>query len=766
MIIRQRKYNRRQQQGLLYRKGASSIEDEKAFSGNEVLDDDAPKGLDDVLPVNNKFADIRDVAGSEVLIVYFAKMGHSVKSVVDLDYLKTLIRSGANLNYTDRHGQTVLHEVALRWPVEVAQFLLENGADVNASDNFGRTPLHVAASIDFPDMVKWLVANGANIHARTFQENQSPIHYAAKYNAVDSIVTLVNLDGRLDDRDHKERTPLQLASESGRENATRTLLDLGAPAGVYDDTGTSCLTHMIEKMPDVAAMALNQFQRVDKTSRTLYYYLSYLETYKWKLLRLEKSQGSRLVSNMQPLEAIIKFNESKLIMHPVIQRLLAKKLELYGRRYFITNLFVNFMFTVIWTALTVTLPGPEQVEAVRNAERPCLAEDIETCRLEFYLPVSKHLWRIVLEAIGLLMAVGFVLKIRFDSGVSVSEFHKYKRSRMQELKRDLPYCHPRWPQESKFVKEEIKRVESERVASLYDMWYYLDVICFLGLVLLTITRLILVEIDFNTGNAYVNTMNVHYHAYAFLLIIIWLRFMQAFRPFISLGPFIAMLGYVASDTLKFAFLFCEFFIPYCCAIWIVFGGRENSGKYQRFNDLVFEVWRMSLIDSFAFEDMTKQAKIVAQLFAGTYIAVSAISCMNLYIALLSETFSRVFGNATATAYMLQGEALISVEKKMSRNRQQTIQKFVAEECSPEVVYDKERKDDESSPNRDVISDVNQLRRLVEQLEKMQKEMQYQTEYLQAQGTQTISSQAEFMKELDYINGSETVKPDQEEFTAI
>ena len=80
------------------------------------------------------------------------------------------------------------------------------------------------------------------------------------------------------------------------------MLDLGAPVGVYDDTGTSCLTHMIEKMPDVASSALDQFRKVDKASRTIYYYLSYLETYKWKMLRMNSSKGSRLVANMEPLE--------------------------------------------------------------------------------------------------------------------------------------------------------------------------------------------------------------------------------------------------------------------------------------------------------------------------------------------------------------------------------------------------------------------------------------------------------------------------------
>ena len=83
-------------------------------------------------------------------------------------------------------------------------------------------------------------------------------------------------------------------------------MECGAPAGVYDDTGTTCLTHMIEKMPLVAAEALEQFQKVDKASRTVRYYLSYLETRKWNMLRDRNEKlsqsGWRELTMREPLE--------------------------------------------------------------------------------------------------------------------------------------------------------------------------------------------------------------------------------------------------------------------------------------------------------------------------------------------------------------------------------------------------------------------------------------------------------------------------------
>lgn len=85
-------------------------------------------------------------------------------------------------------------------------------------------------------------------------------------------------------------------------------------------------------------------------------------------------------------------------MHPVVQRLIIKKRQLYGSRYFLTNLLINFIFTFTWTVLTYMLPKI----SVKDQRVP----------IQFYDPLPENLWRIVLEIIGLIMALYFVLKVR------------------------------------------------------------------------------------------------------------------------------------------------------------------------------------------------------------------------------------------------------------------------------------------------------------------------------------------------------------------
>lgn len=84
------------------------------------------------------------------------------------------------------------------------------GIDVNIADKYGRTPLHVAAAVDYPEMVQFLILRDASIGSITYGEEQTPLHYAAKNDATQSLRMLLKYGANIEDRDYKERTPLQV----------------------------------------------------------------------------------------------------------------------------------------------------------------------------------------------------------------------------------------------------------------------------------------------------------------------------------------------------------------------------------------------------------------------------------------------------------------------------------------------------------------------------------------------------------------------------
>lgn len=84
------------------------------------------------------------------------------------------------------------------------------GASINQADKYGRSPLHVAAAVDYPEMVNFLLENGADINARTEGELQTPVHFAARNDAANSLKALIKRGADFEDRDYKQRTPLQV----------------------------------------------------------------------------------------------------------------------------------------------------------------------------------------------------------------------------------------------------------------------------------------------------------------------------------------------------------------------------------------------------------------------------------------------------------------------------------------------------------------------------------------------------------------------------
>ena len=75
----------------------------------------------------------------------------------------------------------------------------------------------------------------------------------------------------------KKGKKLLLLTFIARADTARFLIEQGAPCGLYDSSGTTCLSLMIEKMPHVAMEAMEQFHIIDRAFRKHFFYLSYLE---------------------------------------------------------------------------------------------------------------------------------------------------------------------------------------------------------------------------------------------------------------------------------------------------------------------------------------------------------------------------------------------------------------------------------------------------------------------------------------------------------
>ena len=160
-----------------------------------------------------------------------------------------------------------------------------------------------------------------------------------------------------------------------RAKVAKLLITEGAPACVYDNLGNSALSLLIEKIPEVALEAMDQFHSVDTINRKEFYFLNYLEGTKLK----EQKTPART-----PLEIAVQNERFDIIMHPVMQRLIAVKWRMYGKWGAILDLVINLIYTILWTVLGVTLPKEGQ---------------------HLYTPLKDNVWRLILVAIIILLTL-------------------------------------------------------------------------------------------------------------------------------------------------------------------------------------------------------------------------------------------------------------------------------------------------------------------------------------------------------------------------
>lgn len=250
-----------------------------------------------------------------------------------------------------------------------------------------------------------------------------------------------------------------------------------------------------------------------------------------------------------------------------------------------------------------------------------------------------------------------------------------------ELEQDLQHCHPRWPQEEKTVRSEIKRISKFKKSLGADAWFYYDWVVLVVMVAAIASHFIYYKVDTNAAR-YVYTRIL-----SIANLLVWLRLMKYVRPFPGIGTLVIILGGAIGDFVNWAFLFFLLLVPFAASFWIIFGGISTHPVrgFRGTQSLLYSVFRMAVGDDFNFEGLAEADPVMARILTVMYITVTTIVTLNLLIALLSETFSRVYNNAVANTIMQRAIKVIAAERALSKKRKLNYQEHVKVNCSPDTV---------------------------------------------------------------------------------
>ena len=95
---------------------------------------------------------------------------------------------------------------------------------------------------------------------------------------------------------------------------------------------------------------------------------------------------------------------------------------------------------------------------------------------------------------------------------------------------------------------------------------------------------------------------------------------------------------------------------------------------------------MMLMGGFDYNYLVKVDRLMVQILCGSYFALAGVVCVNLYIALLSDTFACIYTQAQANAVMQLARSVRLLESKLGKEKRLKFAHYLQDECSPEVHF--------------------------------------------------------------------------------
>ena len=143
-----------------------------------------------------------------------------------LPVLNALVEAGANVWRRTQDHMSAFDLAAGGGHVDVLKALIRHGVDVNASNAKGHSPLYEAAARNRVAAIRALVEAGADVHG--LAQEWTPLDASCEAGAADAIATLAELGADLTRTNVNGLIPLQLAVDGGHLDAVNALLEAGA----------------------------------------------------------------------------------------------------------------------------------------------------------------------------------------------------------------------------------------------------------------------------------------------------------------------------------------------------------------------------------------------------------------------------------------------------------------------------------------------------------------------------------------------------------